>query len=174
MRLDSEGNGSCGDPISGVSTPSGIVGVVEPQAYGIGGDGGASGNACCSDAVIAVCEGNFDKYEPSWNPTTDITGGIGLGGGVGGHSISRDGRGVVNVSMGGGGRAPIGRGGTRHIICSNGLSPSSINMNISDTLAPENVRLMRSLPHIRQNRFSRRRPLSRTSRFIVYTKGGNH
>lgn len=161
---------SCGDGISETSIPSGIVGVADDRVYGIGGDGGASGNACCRKSVIALCEGNFD--EPSWNPTTDFTGGIGLGGGVGGHSTSRDGRGVVNVSIefGGGAviwRGAIWRGGIRYFVCSNCPSPSTIIMNIADTFAPENVRSVRSLPHIRQNKFSRRRPLSRTSRLIV-------
>lgn len=57
------GRRSFGDSVLGASIPSGIVGVADDRAYGIGGDGGASGNAFCRKSVIALCEENFD--EPS-------------------------------------------------------------------------------------------------------------
>lgn len=66
---------------------------------------------------------------------------------------------------GGGRAARMGRGDG--LLSSNPDSLSNIIVNIWETFCPEKFRFIRSLPHIRQKRFSRRRPLSRTSRLIV-------
>jgi hypothetical protein len=46
-----------------------------------------------------------------------------------------------------------------------------IRINIADTTAPENGRPVRSLLHIRQNRFSSRRPWSTDVLLTEYTEG---
>lgn len=64
VRFDFEGSGggSCGDTVSSTSSIGGIgVDTITGDREGIGGEGGASGNFFRNDAVMAVCEGSFDK-----------------------------------------------------------------------------------------------------------------
>ena len=140
---------------------------------GGGGDGGACGKAWRMEVVRSECGGNFERYV-SQRPLSCRVFGMGLGGGVGGHSISSDGGGSCADSEGDGccrrwtlrysissELRRVHRGGTTSSFC--------IRMNMSDTDRPESARPVRSLPHIRQNTFSKRRPLSTISLFTEYT-----
>jgi hypothetical protein len=62
-------------------------------AAGPGGDGGGLCRVLCKDRVISMSGGCFDRKVA--HPRC-IELGTGLGGGVGGHSISTDARGVAN------------------------------------------------------------------------------
>jgi len=143
------------DNLGGPGTRTNGEGILSVPSDGTGGDGGGGGKvSCCKPAVISLCAGSCASL-PTYELVAEFVG-IGLGGGVGGISTSRECRGVVSCEV----------CDVRGLVASGfeeGFRRSSkssldwyIAMKMAATIRPEKGRPDRSLPHIRQNRFSRR------------------